>query len=329
MRPPLPHALDFRRQATLGLGVVALALLTPFAINNLVQQRWALGIGAVAIVLMLTGHAWSASRGRYYPMVTLVGLVPLLLFLLQLSIRTQGVVGVLWCYPTVIAFYSLLPERQAWAADALVILVAVPVAWTTLPVPLVARVAATLVAVSVFAGIFVGVISAQKRQLQAQAVTDPLTGLSNRNLLEATLAQAVAQFGRTSSPVTLLTLDLDRFKDVNDTHGHHAGDLVLKSVGDLLRRRVRQSDRVFRLGGDEFVIVLYNTGPDQARGFVRELQSAIAGLVAVPGARVTASAGVTALRAGEGWDTWMKRGDARLYEAKPAHPYNSRQLPWL
>ncbi len=184
------YASDFRSKATLGVAVAALFLLTPFSVNNFIQGRYVLGAGSLAIVAILAANAWSIRRMRDYSALTLLALVPAVLFFLILSLRSQGIVGALWCYPAVISFYFMLPERKAWVANAVLLAVTIPQAWVVLETPLAARVVATLLAVSVFSAIFVRVIIDQQVRLQALASTDSLTGLSNRTLLRATLEQA-------------------------------------------------------------------------------------------------------------------------------------------
>jgi diguanylate cyclase (GGDEF)-like protein len=312
------HAADFRVRSTLGVAVTALVLLTPFAINNFAQGRYLLGVGSLGIVAMLGVSAWGSSRGRHYPLLTFVGLVPAIILFLMLAFRGQGVIGALWCYPAVVSLYFMLPERQAWAANVVLLGLAMPQAWDVLDPAVAVRVAATLAAVSIFAAIFVRVITSQQRRLEEQAVTDPLTGLFNRTLLAATLEQAVEQHGRTGAPMTLLALDLDHFKTINDTLGHDVGDDVLRSVGGLLRQRVRRADRVFRVGGEEFLVLLHATGAERGVGVAEELRSAVETLPAVAGRSVTTSIGVAALRSGERWKEWMKRADANMYRAKAA-----------
>jgi diguanylate cyclase (GGDEF)-like protein len=311
-KPPL----DFRGKATLGVGVTALVLLTPFSINNFIQGRLLLGCGSLAILAILALNAWWSSRGQYYPWLTLFVLVPTVLMFLVLVLRTQGIIGALWCYPAVAAFYFMLPERQAWLANVVMLGVLVPQIWSVLDPALTARVVATLLAVSIFSAIFVRVITDQQRRLEALAVTDPLTGLGNRARLEASLEEAVLQGARTSAPMSLVTIDIDHFKEVNDTRGHDAGDRVLAGIGALLRQRMRRTDKAFRTGGEEFLALLYGTDLANARRVAEELREAIAALGLLPDRHVTVSLGVAALRPGEDAAAWTKRADVNLYRAK-------------
>lgn len=314
----LGQALDFHVTSTLWVAIAALVILPPFSINNFIQGRYVLGAGSLAIVAILAFNAWSIKRGRYYSSFTLLGLMPAVVFFLSFSLQKQGIVGALWCFPAVISVYFMLPERKAWIANATFLVVTLPQAWVVLAPPLATRVAATLIAVSIFSAIFVRVITRQQRRLETLAVTDPLTGLSNRTLLRSTLEQAIQQNHRGGVPMTLVSLDLDHFKAINDSLGHEAGDTVLRGVGDLLHRRIRRADRVFRVGGEEFLALLYGTNAEDGLRVAEELRDAIGSLPLLPGRPVTASIGVAALRPGEDWTEWMKRTDENLYRAKSA-----------
>ena len=179
-----------------------------------------------------------------------------------------------------------------------------------------ARAAATLMSVSAGTAVFVRMIVKQQDRLQAQLVIDPLTGVHNRLTLQATLNQAIAQAGRSQLPMSLIVLDLDHFKAINDSLGHDAGDAVLRGVGTLLSERIRAVDRVFRMGGEEFLVFLYGTDLTGARQAAESLRMAIRNRVFLPDRLVTVSLGVATLAQGEDWLAWIKRGDENLYRAK-------------
>lgn len=307
---------DFRVKSTFGLAVTSLLLLTPLAINNLVDGRYAVGVGTLIVVAILGLHAWNCRRGRHLPLLTLVGLVPALILFLAFLMREQGMIGVLWCYPAVLSFYFILPESRAWLANAALLCMMLPLAWGAFEHELATRVVATLLAVSAFSAIFVRVITEQQHRLAEQAVTDPLTGLANRMLLASSLEQAVEQGHRTATPMTLLSLDLDHFKLVNDGFGHDTGDEVLRSVGTLLQRRVRLADKAFRIGGEEFLVLLFATDPEHAQMAAEEMRAEIEALPMVADHPITVSIGVASLAADDDWKSWMKRGDQNLYRAK-------------
>jgi diguanylate cyclase (GGDEF)-like protein len=115
--------------------------------------------------------------------------------------------------------------------------------------------------------------SQQARQLAAQALYDPLTGLPNRSLLQDRLEQAIAHSLRNNHPFCVALMDLNRFKEINDTLGHNVGDELLREVSRRLRKIVRAEDTVARMGGDEFVIVLQGLGEASISSFAEKLRT--------------------------------------------------------
>jgi diguanylate cyclase (GGDEF)-like protein len=105
-------------------------------------------------------------------------------------------------------------------------------------------------------------------ELAEQAVRDPLTGLYNRRFFDEALAQNIETARRYGRELTLVLFDLDRFKEVNDTLGHEAGDTVLKTFSRLLVENARKADIICRIGGDEFAVLLPETGLSKVRNFV-------------------------------------------------------------
>jgi diguanylate cyclase (GGDEF)-like protein/PAS domain S-box-containing protein len=162
-----------------------------------------------------------------------------------------------------------------------------------------------------------------ERELTRQAFSDHLTGLPNRALLRDRTEQAIRLAGRHGLVAALLLLDLDRFKEVNDTLGHHHGDLLLQQVAERLRGGLRASDTVARLGGDEFAVLLPNvTGVGDATAVAEKLSAAIEAPFVVDGLTldVDASIGVAAYPDhGAGANELLQRADVAMYAAKASH----------
>jgi diguanylate cyclase (GGDEF)-like protein len=157
-------------------------------------------------------------------------------------------------------------------------------------------------------------------ELQLMATTDSLTGLPNRRSLMAAIEQEVARAGRGGGPLALALLDVDRFKAINDTHGHPTGDAVLQAVANELSRVTRAGDMLGRFGGEEFAIIMPGTNIEQARWACERLRKAIAKrIMHYPdgtSGRVTISSGIALLAGDEGSGHLISRADGALYQAK-------------
>jgi diguanylate cyclase (GGDEF)-like protein/hemerythrin-like metal-binding protein len=155
-------------------------------------------------------------------------------------------------------------------------------------------------------------------ELENASATDSLTGAWNRAQLQRTVDMEASRALRSGQPVTAILLDIDHFKRVNDTHGHLAGDAVLREFVARIRLRMRASDSLFRWGGEEFVVLApavgYRGGAVLAEGLRRAIAAA-----PFPGVGpITVSLGVAELVAGESAERWLQRTDEALYAAKAA-----------
>jgi diguanylate cyclase (GGDEF)-like protein/PAS domain S-box-containing protein len=172
----------------------------------------------------------------------------------------------------------------------------------------------------------------ESKRLQAdlarRALQDPLTGLANRTLLDDRLRVALARAGRHGSLTGVLFLDLDGFKAINDRHGHHVGDQLLKAVGDRLRAVLRPADLVARLGGDEFVAICEElAGLEEAHAIASRVEVAIAAPVPTEAGPLVVHSSV-GLALAEGAreadaDELIRRADEAMYRAKHAGSYTA------
>lgn len=153
-------------------------------------------------------------------------------------------------------------------------------------------------------------------QLRDLAERDELTGLWNRRYLDRTLAVEVERSSRYGSPLSVVMIDLDHFKRVNDDYGHPVGDFVLASMGRFLREQSRATDFPGRWGGEEFLIVCPAISGNEALRFAQRLRRALEGTSFRPELFLTASFGVAQLRLGEAVHEMVARADGALYQAK-------------
>ncbi len=159
-------------------------------------------------------------------------------------------------------------------------------------------------------------VLAQNRELELLATVDTLTGLYNRRYLNQVLAREVALVERHGGNFSLILLDVDHFKRVNDQFGHHHGDLVLTGVGDILKGRVRASDTAGRWGGEEFLVLCPGTSPAEAAVVAESLRQAIAAHAFAAVGPCTASFGVACYRPGDSTRQLEQRADQAMYQAK-------------
>jgi len=151
------------------------------------------------------------------------------------------------------------------------------------------------------------------KKLAELSVTDELTGIANRRRLMEKLAEETGRSTRTNRPFALMMLDLDHFKEVNDRHGHQAGDQLLRDCAAALKANLRPIDLVARYGGDEFLIVLPETDMENARVAGERMREVIKRLRESCN---TVSIGVAVWAAGDDVEAIMSRADKALYEAK-------------
>jgi diguanylate cyclase (GGDEF)-like protein/hemerythrin-like metal-binding protein len=156
------------------------------------------------------------------------------------------------------------------------------------------------------------------RALDQLASTDRLTGAWNRRHLDQALAQETGRSRRRGEPLTLLALDLDRFKAVNDRHGHKVGDDVLAEVVQRVCAAIRVSDTLIRTGGEEFLVLLPGTGLADAVSTAERIRLAVSAAPIAPAGTVTVSLGVAEYLPDREVSDWLERADEMLYAAKRA-----------
>jgi diguanylate cyclase (GGDEF)-like protein len=229
------------------------------------------------------------------------------------SVRT-----VIWCYPVVVAVYLVL-RRTAAAACSVALLVTI--------VALLGRSAGADVAIRCATSLtlVIGVLHAMlldteelERTLIEQAVTDPLTGAFNRRHLDACLRMVIERRNRTGEPASLLLIDVDHFKHINDACGHAAGDDVLRGLVRVIGGRMRTLDLLFRIGGEEFALLLAGAGHHDAIAVAEDLRLLVKDSRLLDGGAVSISVGVSELQRGQSGCAWLADADAAMYRAKRA-----------
>jgi len=154
-------------------------------------------------------------------------------------------------------------------------------------------------------------------KLELLATTDPLTGLDNRRVFEQTMKRLLELFARNATPFSLVLLDLDRFKEINDQYGHDRGDQVLQQVAGMMRPALREVDMLARIGGEEFAMILPDTHEEAALQVAERLRREVAGADWETG-QLTLCAGVARVMPGDTVTSLFSAADKALYRAKTA-----------
>jgi diguanylate cyclase (GGDEF)-like protein len=237
----------------------------------------------------------------------------LLMSIMVFNISVQVVHGIHYQLMCVLPFYliwiGLLPTLAvaagAFAVTALTVLLASEN-------PLIPE----NVMLAVSSGIVVHFAKEQVRRQTQLASSDVLTGALNRRYLLTQLSARRAEFLRTNRISSLVLIDVDGLKAINDNFGHRAGDDALKSFAEITRQRVRGSDLLFRIGGDEFALILADAKPHDALKVSNDIRHLLREHLSDDKAHFSVSFGVCAVDESSSPDDWLERADEALYEAK-------------
>lgn len=309
--PSTMHKIINRLTLTYLIGII------PFAILNFSEGNMLIASLISIICFVLTYININISRKKEYNhYLVFVILLPIVYFLLYQNIVVKGFIGVLWCFPTIVIFNFILSQRLAVIANALILLTITPTMLDQFEISLMVRIYTCLIIVGALANLFVHIISEQQSNLHKLIITDPLTGLLNRLTLEDELTLAIEQHARVQTKMTLVSLDIDHFKLINDTHGHDVGDQVLIQISTLLKQHSRLVDKVYRLGGEEFLILLFNTDLQAAHSFATSIQNLLRKHNFDHQLNPTLSIGLAEVDDEKTWEEWLKHADKNLYVAK-------------
>lgn len=223
---------------------------------------------------------------------------------------------VFWLFPTLLANFFLLSAKAALLTNLLSIAAIIPIAGQLKSPTETFAMMMSLMMCGAMAYVFALLAHKQQLLLQGYATQDALTQLGNRRAMDVDMRLSIQDYARNQTPATLIVLDLDFFKMVNDKFGHAIGDVVLVDLAALLTRRVRMTDRVFRFGGEEFVVLARNTTLSDAVKIAEQLRGQIEIEINDPEGSLTASFGCAQLYPDENLEDWFVRADKAVYQAK-------------
>ncbi len=295
-----------------GSGIVA---VLPFTFIRFVNGEWLLFTLDTGLIFGLAGLSLYVIKTHDHRIAS-IAVCLLCQVAIVGTIYIAGIAQLYWMYPAVVIAYYLLRPSEAIITNLLAIAIISPQLFDALNVLSLTTVYATLAVTIAFSYAFSYVTEQQRRQVQELASQDPLTGAGNRRALRQRLTELVDSHQRNPISVSIMLIDLDHFKRINDDFGHAVGDDTLIGVVALLKQRLRTTDRIYRFGGEEFVIVAENAGAVFATTLAEELRALVAETPIIEERQVTLSVGVAQLNKGESTDDWLKRADVALYNAK-------------
>ncbi|SDB23889.1 diguanylate cyclase (GGDEF) domain-containing protein [Pseudidiomarina indica] len=302
------------RNMVIAVGIASLLLAVPgFWTGHLRQAIVFVVVGAV--LLVLAALYWR----RPMPESCRFSIVLLLSALVISLLQYHGTLAVYWVFPLLAISYFLFKGWVAIAVASVATLVVSIAGFLVLPLEHAWRMMAALLIILVLGSVFTTTIGRLQQLLHRLVVTDTLTGLQNRHQVNDVLSRLIHNFRRYQRPASLILLDIDHFKQVNDTHGHLYGDQMLKQLATRLQATLRVNDHVFRVGGEEFLVALPETAFAEALTVAEKIRLAVAerpfeGKDAT--SQLTVSLGVAQLRGEQSWSEWISVADLALLEAK-------------
>lgn len=279
------------------------------------QGQMLLAATDTAIVIGVIGiglHVWVTRQVR----VTGILLTVFYMCGMVAAVYASDAALIYWAFPTTTAAYFLVKPREA-AFISLVALIALqPIMIASVASVEQVGILVALTLNNIFSYVVARNMQLNAHELAQQATRDSLTGAGNRRLFDEKVLELIAMQDRDKTPTSLVILDIDNFKTINDRFGHIRGDEVLINLAGLLRERLRKGDGLYRLGGEEFAIVANQADQAMALGLAEELRELVETSDLVPAMKVTISLGVAECDAADDARTWFEKADAALYQAK-------------
>ena len=231
-------------------------------------------------------------------------------------IYLTGIREVNWLFPIMAAAFYMLKPAEALSINTAGLVICLPKIISLWPTTELWLSLLPLILINIFCYMFAKLVWLQKEQLSELALLDPLTGISNRRALSENIDKLLLSQKRKKSVASMISFDVDHFKEINDTYGHLTGDQILVAISSKIKSRIRATDQLYRQGGEEFVIVALDTEKDTALKLAEELRQLIEKSELLKEKTITISFGVAELKNNETQVEWIKRVDSALYEAK-------------
>ncbi len=289
--------------------------IAPFAAIRLLNQEWRLaGIDSFLIIATISFglFVWQKRTVRLASILLaiscMVGLVAV--------VHIKGPSLLYWAYPVMATTFFLLRPREAVIVGLLTMTTLVPVLLPHIPKMELATILVTMLLSMFSAYIFANRTRKQHQRLMLLATKDPLTGAGNRRAFDVKINEILLARQRNRQTLSLLVVDLDFLKAINDTFGHATGDRILCQVTNIIVKMIRVTDGLYRIGGDEFVVIAMDANLAAGIKLAEKLRQLVDESALLAERSVTISVGVVEINEGETGMECLKLADKALYEAK-------------
>ncbi|MEW6989556.1 GGDEF domain-containing protein [Colwelliaceae bacterium 6441] len=298
--------------------IPAFAAITilPIAIYRVIQADWMIATLDFCLFFLMLVIGYNAFKNnnidklkKLFCLLAITGTLA--------TIHLKGAGQIYWSFPTIAIIFYLLKVKLAFIVSIISI-----ISYTVLMSPLVSLfttviLVITQVVTAACAFAFSYETNKQNKELIRLTRSDPLTQAYNRRAFNEILQSKLDEFQRHPEPTSMILLDIDYFKQINDQFGHQQGDEVLQQLCECIMLRLRKSDHLFRVGGEEFVILPHHSDLEQSRILADAIRAAIQAYCFIENHPITISCGVSEYKdKTENLKDWYARTDKALYRAK-------------
>ena len=295
--------------------VVLVVILLPIVGHNIFVRQMVPAVGAMTLMVLLMVNILMLTMNRNAflapPVVLLLSIA-----LVMLSLYYGQNYSMYLLFPLLVALPVLLRTRWAVSLGALAGISVAPLVVSQYDETTSVAIGISMLLTWLVSAWLVLAVTEQSRRLRDMATTDPLTGAYNRRYMEQHARQSLEDWERYGRTVSILLIDIDHFKRINDRFGHAVGDDALKNLVDIISDRIRRGDTLCRFGGEEFVLLLSEVGGEQAMKVADELRGSIEQSRILPEGSMTISVGVCDVSHADDMEHWFKLADGALYLAK-------------
>ena len=311
----LTLAAERRRRAYRYILLALAVVLTPIDLHQFyLGHSLSAAVGFILLGVVFA-NIWQLGRDRE-ALFSPTAILAMTLMVILVSIYRGQTYTLYWVYPLLSLLPLILQFRSAMWLGLVSGTLLLPALFISFDTNTAFVIGLSMALTWLISAWLIYAVTAQSRRLRSMADTDPLTGAYNRRFFQLQVQMAFDQWQRNKRPASILIVDVDFFKRINDKHGHAVGDCALKGLVELFGNRVRKVDTVCRYGGEEFAILLPETDSAGAVHVAQEVREMVEASRLVESDTITISIGVCEVVDVQGVDHWVNLADAALYRAK-------------